>query len=275
MMRVRDTVTSPGGARANEDRVGFAGTLAWVIDGATDLYADAALPAGNDVLWLVDVVAQRLGHAGAEGYRGDGSDLLDGISGHVADQMAAHSFPAGRVPPACSLVVSVDRGRTFEITRVGDATAIVTGDDVVALATDFFDRREASAVAAERDGASPEQVTAGKHRRRVETMTAGHPESIFSGHPDRILRPHTITGEWRTTKAVLLCTDGFARLVTDYGVYQQWSDVVADGLEKGLAYQEKLLRDTEADPARIRPGRFKRADDAAAVLLTPSTDLTR
>ena len=118
MMRVRDTVTSPGGARANEDRVGFAGTLAWVIDGATDLYADAALPAGNDVLWLVDVVAQRLGHAGAEGYRGDGSDLLGAISRHVADQMTAHSVPAGRVPPACSLVVSVDRGRTFEITRV-------------------------------------------------------------------------------------------------------------------------------------------------------------
>jgi serine/threonine protein phosphatase PrpC len=172
------------------------------------------------------------------------------------------------------LVVVVDRGGSYEITRVGDATAVVAGAKPAVLATDFFDLREAEAVAAQRDGATPEQVAGGKHRRRLETMTSSHTESIFSGHPNRILQPHTITGKWRNTETVLLCTDGFARLVTDYGVYAQWRDVAADALDKGLAYQEKLLRDVEVDPSRTTPGRFKRADDVAAVLLTSTPGQT-
>jgi serine/threonine protein phosphatase PrpC len=264
-------VTTPGGARTNEDRAGHAGSIAWVIDGATDLYEDTALPAESDVQWLVDVVAERLREAGTNGHQGSGPVLLDDISEHVCDQMAAHAFPADRTPPACSLVVVVDRGGLYEITRVGDATAIVAGAEPAVLATDFFDQREAAAVAAQREGATPEQVTGGKHRRRLETMTSGHAESIFSGHPHRMLRPYTVTGEWHTTEAVLLCTDGYARLLTDYGLYEHWNDVVADALDKGLAYQEKLLRDVEADPTRAQPGRFKRADDVAALLLTPST----
>lgn len=269
-MTVRDMITTAGGMRANEDRAGHAGSLAWVIDGATDLYDDAALPADRDVGWLVDVVAERLHEAGTACYQGSGSALLDDIAQQVCDQMTAHAFPAGRVPPACSLVIAVDRGDSYEITRIGDATAAVSGTTTELLGTDFFDLREARAVAAQQAGAASDQVTAGKHQRRLETMTAGAVESIFSGHPDRVLRPYTITGEWRTTRGVLLCTDGFARLVTDYGLYVQWSDVIADALDKGLAYQEKLLRDTEATRAQTRAGRFKNAEDVAAVLLTPS-----
>lgn len=273
-MRVRDSITTAGGTRANEDRVGHAGSLAWVIDGATDLYGDAAMPAANDVQWLVDTVAEQLRLAGQSGYGGNGRTLLDEIGRIVCDQMAVLGFPPGRVPPACSLVVAVDHGDSYEITRIGDATAVVVGAEFAVLATDFFDRREASAVAAERSGAAPEQVTIGKHQRRLETMTAGGTETIFSGHPDRVLRSHTITGEWSQTTGVLLCTDGFARLVTDHGLYAGWNDVIADALDKGLAYLEKLLRDAEADPTSVQLRRFKHADDAAAVLLTPLTGAT-
>jgi serine/threonine protein phosphatase PrpC len=273
-MRVREAITTAGGARANEDRVGHAGSLAWVIDGATDLYGEPAMPAANDVQWLVDTVAERLRQAGQSGYEGSGRTLLDEIARQVCDQMSVLGFPSDRVPPACSLVIAVDHGDSYEVTRIGDATGVVVGAELAVLATDFFDRREARAVAAERSGAAPEQVTTGKHQRRLETMTAGGAESIFSGHPDRVLRPHTITPKWSQTSAVLLCTDGFARLVTDHGLYEGWNDVIADALDRGLAYLEKLLRDAEADPAPIQLGRFKHADDAAAVLLTPLTGAT-
>ena len=66
----------------------------------------------------------------------------------------------------------------------------------------------------------------------------------------------------------LVDTDGFARLVTDHGLYAGWADVVTDALDKGLGHQEKRLRDAEADPSSVPVGRFKRADDAAAILLT-------
>ena len=117
-MRVRDTVTTPGGTRTNEDRVGHSGTLAWVIDGCTDLHEDAFLPAGNDVQWLVDLVGDQLTRAGAAGYRGSGPELLASIADEVERQQTAHGFPTHRTPPACSIAVHVDQGATYEITRV-------------------------------------------------------------------------------------------------------------------------------------------------------------
>jgi serine/threonine protein phosphatase PrpC len=271
MMLVRDVIATAGAVSANEDRAGHAGGLAWVIDGATDLYGDTATPAASDVQWLVDTVAERLRLAGWNGYDGSASSLLDEIARYVCDQMAALDFPTDRVPPACSLAVVADHGESYEITRIGDATAVIAGAQPALLATDFFDRREADAVAAQRSGVVPDDVTAGKHQRRLETMTAGGAESIFSGHPDRVLRSHTLVGEWRRTSAALMCTDGFARLITDHSLYAGWNDVIANALDKGLAYLEKMLRDAEADPASVQLGRFKQADDAAAVLLTPST----
>lgn len=264
-MRVRTAVSTAGGARANEDRVGHRGTLAWVIDGATDLYQEAALPADSDVQWLVDAVGQRLSDAGADGYRDSAATLLEAVADDVARRQAALGFPDSRVPPACSIALCVDQGSRFDISRIGDATAVVAGLAPVVLATNYFDRREAAAVAAGEP--DPRRVTAGMHRRRLYTMTSGESESIFSGHPRRVLRPHGVGGNWAGTDSVLLCTDGFARLVTDYGIYQEWEDVVVDALEYGLPHLEKLIREAEHGPER-GGNRFKRADDVAAVLLT-------
>ncbi|MFY1635194.1 hypothetical protein ACN27F_18285 [Solwaraspora sp. WMMB335] len=103
-------------------------------------------------------------------------------------------------------------------------------------------------------------------QRRRHTMTSGDVESVFSGHPQRRLVPHRITADWAGTGHILLCTDGFARLVTDYQLCPGWSEVVAEARERGLAYLEKLIRQTESDPT-VSGDRFKRADDVAAVLI--------
>ena len=264
-MKVRETITTPGGTRANEDRVGYHGTLAWVIDGATDLYGDAALPADSDVQWLVDTIVEHLRRAGADGYHGAAATLLEEVATDVARQQVASGFPAERVPPACSIALCVDQGRQYEVSRIGDATAVITGSEPAVLATGYFDRREAVAVAAgERDA---QLVTAAMHQRRLYTMTSGDAESVFSGHPRRQLRTHSVVGDWATTDHILLCTDGFARLITDYGIYRRWPDVIADAHERGLPYLEKLIRDAETGPDSGH-GRFKRADDIAALLLT-------
>ncbi|MDG4801001.1 hypothetical protein [Micromonospora sp. WMMD980] len=110
------------------------------------------------------------------------------------------------------------------------------------------------------------RVTAAMHERRLYTMTSGDIESIFSGHPRRVLRPHGVVGTWAETDHILLCTDGFARLVTDYQLYPGWPEVVADACDRGLPYLEKLIRDVEADAGAVS-GRFKRADDVAAILI--------
>ncbi|MFG2054191.1 protein phosphatase 2C domain-containing protein [Micromonospora sp. NPDC048930] len=264
-MKVQEMISTAGGTRANEDRVGHCGTLGWVIDGATDLYDTAALPADSDVQWLVDTIGDRLTKAGADGYRGDPAVLLETVAAEVAQQQAAYEFPSDRVPPACSVAVCVDQGAGFAISRVGDATAVVSGREQSVLATGFFDRREAAAVGSGEVDA--QRIAAAMHERRLYTMTSGDTESIFSGHPQRVLRPHSVVGSWADTDHILLCTDGFARLVTDYGLYRGWAEVIADARDRGLHYLEKLIRDVEAD-ARNVSGRFKRADDVAAVLIT-------
>lgn len=269
-MRVHDMITTAGGERPNEDRVGRRGTVAWVIDGATDLYDDAALPAERDVHWLVDFVAEHLTEAGERAYRGPGAALLESIAERVCRQQKAYGFPGDRVPPACSVAVAVDRGDTYEITRIGDATAVVlSGERVTVLATDFFDRREGAAVRDQRYGQTAAQARAAMMRRRLYTMTAGDVESVFSGHPDRQLRPHTVGGAWTEADQLLMCTDGFARLISDYALLPDWRRVVTDGRHHGLAYLEKLLRDVERSPASEAGARFKRSDDVAAILLSP------
>ncbi|MEU5785301.1 protein phosphatase 2C domain-containing protein [Micromonospora lupini] len=264
-MKVGEAITSAGGTRANEDRVGHHGTLAWVIDGATDLYDDTALPADTDVQWLVDHLAERLTQAGADNYQGAAAALLTSLADDVARKQTALSFPERRVPPACSIAVCVDQGIGYDLARIGDATAVVHGVRPVVLSTGYFDRREAAAVAT--NEAEADRVIAAMHQRRLQTMTYGDVESIFSGHPNRQLRPHTAAGEWTHVDCILLCTDGFARLVTDYEIYRSWAQVIPDARDRGLHYLEKLIRDAESGPGGSG-GRFKRADDIAAVLLT-------
>lgn len=267
-MKLQGAIITAGSPRANEDRLGFQGTMAWVIDGVTDLYEDSVLPADRDVHWLVDRTDRRLREAGADGYRGGGVALLESIADEAGGWQTAYNFPADRVPPACSIALCINQGTGYELVRIGDATAVTTraGTSTV-MSTKFFDRREAAAVRAA--GTDPEQIVAAMHQRRLHTMTAGDVESVFSGHPRRRLRPHVMTGSWRTTDRILLCTDGFARLVTDYGLYQRWVDVVDDAEKRGLAYLERLIRNAETDP-RAGAGRFKRADDASALLLASS-----
>src|SRR5690606_24668965 len=137
-VRLVDSITTPGGARPNEDRAGHRGSLAWVIDGATDLYQDSVLPAERDVVWLVDFLSAQLSKRGEAGYRGAGSQLLAELAEAVCQEQVRHAFPAGRIPPACSLAIVVDQGDTYDVTRIGDATGIVSGTRLRREATDFF-----------------------------------------------------------------------------------------------------------------------------------------
>lgn len=136
------------------------------------------------------------------------------------------------------------------------------------LATDFFDRREAAAVRDRRNGDTAARVRAAMMQRRLHTMTAGDVESVFSGHPQRQLRPHTLGGSWVDADHVLMCTDGFAGLVSDYALFPDWRAVVAEGSGHGLAYLEKLLRDVERSPTGEANTRFKRSDDVAAIVIS-------
>ncbi len=66
---------------------------------------------------------------------------------------------------------------------------------------------------------------------------------------------------------LLLASDGFLALASDYGAYDA-GGLMAAAMAKGLAALGKELRAIEdADPGGDRFARFKKSDDATALLL--------
>ncbi|MBS2963953.1 protein phosphatase 2C domain-containing protein [Actinocrinis puniceicyclus] len=269
---VLDSISEPGGTRANEDRTGSSPHAAWVLDGATDVYTEPFLPAHNDVHYLVDHLGELLFDRTRQGADTPADALLNRLAAEIGDDLAGHGFPAERTHPTCSLGLLLDRGDTVELARIGDTTLIAVGADTTELSTTFYNQREAAAVAAAGpSGLSAPEARAALLRRRHEYITGVHPEGVFSGHPDARLRTHTAFLPWRDANHVLLCTDGFARAITDHGLFPDWPTLINEALSESLAAIAKAIRDAEHRPdAQHAAAHFKRSDDLAAVLCARS-----
>jgi hypothetical protein len=267
-IEVLDTVCEPGGAKPNEDRLGFGPYAAWVLDGATDVYPQPFLPAHNDVHYLVDHLGNYLTEHAAAVITDEPQTLLDHLSNRMRDDLTALGFPPERTHPTCSLGVLIDRGEELELTRIGDATLVTIGSAVTVVDTDFYNHREAAAVAAAGPGGlSGADARTALLGRRQEYITGVHAEGVFSGHPDARLRVHSTRLVWDSVEHVLLCTDGFARAVGEYGLYPDWPTLIKHVLEDSLASIAKTIREHEHRPdLDLSHAHFKKSDDLAAVL---------
>jgi len=267
-IEVVDTVCEPGGAKPNEDRVGFGPYAAWVLDGATDVYSEPFLPAHNDVHFMVDRLGQILAERAVIPIADDTRPMLEELSKRMRDDLARLGFPSDRTHPTCSMGLLIDRGDTVELARIGDATLVTAGATTTVVDTDFYNHREAAAVAAAGSaGLTGADARSALLERRHEYITGVHPEGVFSGHPDAALRIHSTTLSWDDIEHVLLCTDGFARAVDEYGLYPDWPTLIKHALNDSLASVAKTIRDHERRPdLDLSHAHFKKSDDLAAVL---------
>lgn len=266
--RILDSVSEAGGTKPTEDRIGSSPHAAWVLDGATDVYAEPFLPAHNDVHYLVDRLSALLSDRTQHGADTAAVPLLDQLAAQVGHDLAEHAFPSERTHPTCSVGLLLDHGDTLELARIGDTTLVAVGADTIELSTTFYNQREAAAVAAAGPaGLSGTEARAALLRRRHEYITGAHPEGVFSGHPDAHLRTHAALVPWRDASHVLLCTDGFARAVTDYELFPDRPTLINAALGESLAAIAKAIRDAEHHPDSASvAAHFKRSDDLAAVL---------
>jgi hypothetical protein len=241
-----------------------------VLDGATDVYPEAFLPAHNDVHYLVDRLSEFLAAATAGATAATAETLLAGAAAAVRRDIASHDFPPERTHPTCSIGLLLDHGATLELARIGDATLIAVGERTVELSTEFYGHREAAAVsAAGADGLAGRDARQALLGRRREYITGAHEEGVFSGDPAARLRVYHEVLDWREVDHVLVCTDGFARAITDYLLYPDWPTLIQAALDEPLAAIAKAIRDVEADPETGEGRRhFKRSDDLAALLCT-------
>jgi protein phosphatase 2C-like protein len=265
-MRFVEMVNDAGEGVCNEDRAGQAGTLAWVIDGATSLTDAPALPARTDAEWLADHVDRYLrAHAGRD--TADLPALYRRLAADVAVALADLEFPADLLPPACSCGVAWQAGDVLLMGIVGDAFLYVPGTDTL-LSDPLFGRREAAGVAGTATPAR-DRLVAGRagiavRRRQYISGTAG--SFVLSNNPAVAGGVRQASVPVRPGQRVLLCTDGFARLVEPYGIYPSWAALAAAVEAGGLAAALRRLREYEsaAEPSTTH---YKHRDDACALVV--------
>lgn len=300
---VLDAVSDPGAAtRANEDRWGLApgaaanatrprqAAAAFVIDGATGL-GDGRLvqDEGSDAAWLAEWVRARWETAlaapaeavalVADTNRAFARTLSDALSRPDAGPKAIAEIPRYALPTAVFQWIRETSNGAIETAGLGDCALFI--EDAAGAFHRSGDARDtrrheqaAARLALEASGGLTDatvrhpEVLAHLRRARETHNTPGGAVWTLGATPEAA--QHVLIERLfpQRPATAILATDGFADLVDLYpgqdgpGLI---SAVQTDGL---AALIDKLRRfEREIDPSGQRFPRFKRSDDATAMLL--------
>jgi len=275
MLRLLDSLSLPGdAARTNEDSFAHGAAAALVMDGATML-GDPLMPGPSDAAWIANFGARRLmAHL---------QDLEPKKALRAAMADAQKSFNALRLRqmeapwqiPCASVVLAAQTQKGLEFLWLGDCGAILAQGDAVSVIGDTIAKRagesaRARVIAQERNvspAAPGVRAQFMAHLRAVRARVNSGDTWLFS--PDKRAATHA---QRRMVKAaagtlVLLASDGFLALASDYGAYDA-AGLIAAAKTKGLAALGAELRAIENDDAGgDKFARFKKSDDATALLL--------
>lgn len=274
---VLDTLSLAGDPlKPNDDAFAHTESAAVVMDGATSL-GEPLLPGESDAAWIAHFGARRLM-----------AHLRDGETPHDALLYALHdakkSFEAlrRREPqeawemPYASMALAVETGGGFEFLWFGDCAGLLQHADgkLEVLAHSFASKaREAKGAARAASELKRAPVAEGSLapylpllRSERNRMNSG---KRWAFSPDPRAAEHVHRAQIAADKGshLLLASDGFLALVSDYAAYQPEA-LFQKALQKGLdALGEELRAIEEADGEGRRFPRFKKSDDATAVLL--------
>lgn len=277
---ILDLVSVASGA-VNDDRVGAAGSLAWAIDGATDVLAEPLMPGGSDAAWIAAVADEELHRLGA-GFAGPLDALVQSLTEAAASRFAGERrrppIDAHEQPSAAALIVRLD-GLDVDYVSLADCQCLARapGEAATALGLDpevaHGDRRAIEVMQTFRATAgNATWREARAHlwpRIRAARGRLNTPEGygVLSVIPPpakfmRLGRTHVVPGT-----RLLLATDGFMRLTDLFGRYG-WDELIELAGRNGLANLVDELRQMEtADGDCLHVPRTKPHDDASAILI--------
>lgn len=263
-------------AKANEDALGHDAGAAVVIDGATPL-GDSLMPGPSDAAWIAQFGARRL-----MAHLKDGDGARKALRATLADTQKSFEALRRHAPeemwqtPCASMMLAVSGESGIEFLWYGDCAALVKqGDAPVTVIGETFDKRAAEARRAQALAKEKKLSPAsGLSRPEFITDLRASRNRINSGHdwlfsPDVKAAAHVSRRvvKVKSGSEILLLTDGFLALASDYGAYSV--DSLLDGARsKGLAALGEELRAIETDDSGgDKFPRFKKSDDATALLL--------
>lgn len=271
-----EQVSAPGNpAKPNDDAACCAGVLAAVFDGATVL-GENLIPGDSDAAWLARLAAERVSaHAEHGGEAALRIAALHAEEAYVRERTRAPLENWER-PFASIMLVEAGRDR-LDAFWFGDCAALVLRPgDACEVIGEAFGKRLAEAERA--------RAMAGEHGRRaagasvdpafLPSLRAGRGRYNIEGGPwifgpDRRCADHAKRASAAAPEGslMLLATDGFLALGTDYGRYDAGALVEAAAGRGLVALLDELRAIEVADPHGERHPRFKTSDDATAVLL--------
>lgn len=283
MPEVLDTISLPGSSkRPNEDSFGAAGRFAWVLDGYVLPGAPPLMGAQSDATWLTAFASERFAALAPEAQ--DGHALIAAVIEEARAAFLARIEETGaqarRDPatwPAAALTLAEFQPGRLVTYTLADTIAYVRDEEGVvytlgeAPALRIEERALAERLMRE-TGAECESVREtdafkAEMAERRRALVEGAP-AIFGLHRDAAALAErggvALSGEAH----VLLASDGFSAYVELYGRTDA-EGLIASALDEGLAAIAARLRHLEEveDPTgRLHP-RFKRSDDATAMLL--------
>ena len=273
-----DSISLPGHPeKPNDDAFASQPNAAVIMDGATGL-GEPLMPGDSDAAWLARFGARRL-----MAHIRDGDAPLEAIRRAMEDSQQSFEALRKRAPretyeiPFASIMLIVATEPGFEAFWFGDCAALVRRpNEPVTVIGEAAEKRalEAERVAklAQRHGLSP---AAGHNRpeylealRRARNYANTEKGGWIFG-PDPRVADHVATQEAvaPTDSLVLLATDGFLALSSDYRRYDS-ETLIEAAADIGLAKLGAELREIEGtDLKGTRYPRFKTSDDATALLL--------
>jgi hypothetical protein len=275
---ILDSLSVPGDpARSNEDAFAAESFAAAVFDGATPVN-DPLMPGRSDAAWIAQFGARRL-----LAHLKDGNSPRGALRHALSD--AEHSFAGLRRRPldepyelpCASMMLLAPRDGGVDALWYGDCAAITLAPDGrCGIVGEALHKRASEAGRAQRladsTGLAPAAALSRAKflpqlraaRSKINTAGGGW---LFS--PDASASEHVSHAPIALSSGtlILLCTDGFLALTSDYGAMGTAALVEAardDGLQ---TLAGKLRAIEEADAEGRRYPRFKKSDDATAILL--------
>jgi hypothetical protein len=277
-IEIVDSLTDPSGA-VNEDRVGWVASLAWVLDGATDIVTPPLVGTATDADWLADRLDTELRRIAAAP-----PASLDTLPDLLWRRLAAEfdreksRAPAGRHehPSATGIVVRAYE-RQLDYLAIGDCTLLHdtrgaverigidhddAGDPWLANVIGSIQTADAAATPASTWGRITTVISANRARMNMED---GYGSFSITPTPSRFV----VGGSLAVTPGdtLLLASDGLMRLVD---VYRRRSatELLTMARRDGLAAILAELREIETADARCRTfPRAKARDDATGLLV--------
>jgi len=272
-----DTISLPGDAlKANDDAFAHLENAAVVLDGATSL-GEPLIPGDSDAAWIAHFGARRL-----MAHVRDGEAPKDALRYALADAKKSYEALRRREPqaqwemPFASMALTVACEAGFGFLWFGDCAGLlrhaegkleVLGHSFVAKA------REAKGAAKAASELKRAPVVEGSLapylpllRSERNRMNSGK-RWAFSPDPRAAEHVREARIQAATGSYLLLASDGFLALVSDYAAHTPES-LFERALKKGLGVLGEELRTIEdSDPDGRKFPRFKKCDDATAVLM--------